>query len=461
MKKALAILLLVQSGLVFSQQSSTTDDMQLYRVLNNGLWGYIDASGAVRVPAQFDYAFPFRNGFSVVRSGPEREGLRAFISESGDLITDFRFDRAYHFVNGFGKAVVDGKWGFVTETGETLVTFIWDAAGTFSDGHVAVGTGSFRDRRWGLLDAEGRLVLPNAYRRLQYAGEGFWRVSVDGENWALFRPGEGVLQEFPYSRLGSFVDGYLVAERAQRADQDGEDAPLYEVLDARLEVVYSSRLRINAYSEGIAEIREGDRSQYRRVADDTVLGASEGYERAGRFTDGRAIVGIGDNWRERKWGVIAADGSYVVPPLFDGIERFSGEGLARVRVSGVYGFLDTSGRLAVPAVWERTGSFSDGLCPVMRDGKWGYIDSSGTLVIGLEYDRAWDFVDGYAVVRVGSRSEGTRYYIAPDGSVAFGRGFEWAYAFKGPLAHIAEGDFDEGSFGYINRDGEVVWDPRN
>lgn len=455
MKKVFAILLLVQAALVLSQQSATEGDTQLYRILDNGLWGYIDESGAIRIPAQFDYAFPFRNGFSVVRRGTERDGLRAFISESGDLITDFRFDRAYHFVNGFGKAVVDGKWGFVTAEGETLVSFIWDDVGTFRDGHVAVGTGSFRDRRWGLLDTGGRLVLPNVYRRLQYAGEGFWRISVDGDTWALFRPDERVPQEFPYSRLGRFTDGYLVAER------NGDDAPLYEVLDSNLEIVYSSRLRINAYSEGIAEIREGDRSHYRRITDDTIIGDSEGYARAGRFTDGRAIVGIGDNWRERKWGVIATDGSYVVPPLFDGIEPFTDEGLAQVRVSGAYGFLDTSGRLVVPAVWERTGSFSDGLCPVMRGDKWGYVDSSGTLVIGLEYDRAWDFVDGYAVVRVGSRSEGTRFYIAPDGSDAFGRGFEWAYAFKGPLAHIAEGDFDEGSFGYINREGEVVWGPRN
>lgn len=455
MKKVIAFLLLVQTVLVFSQQSSTEGDTRLYRILDNGRWGYIDPSGAVRVPAQFDYAFPFRNGFSVVRRGSEREGLRAFINESGDLITDFKFDRAYHFVNGFGKAVLDGKWGFVTEKGETVVPFIWDAAGAFHDGHVAVGIGSFRDRRWGLMDSDARLVLPNVYRRLQYAGEGFWRISVDGDTWALYHPNEQVPQEFPYSRLGGFMAGYLVAERIER------DAPIYEVLDSGLDLVYSSRQRINSYSEGIAEIREGDRSLFRKVTNDTIIGDSEGYTRAGRFTDGRAIVGIGDNWRERKWGVISADGSYLTPPLFDGIGPFSDEGLARVRVDGVYGFLDTSGRLAVPAVWEQTGSFSNGLCPVMRNDKWGYIDSSGTLVIALEYDRAWDFVDGYAVVRMGSRSDGTRYYITPDGSVAFDRGFEWAYAFNGQLAHIAEGDFNEGSFGYINREGYVVWGPRN
>jgi len=454
-KKSLAIFLLVQAGFVFSQQSSAHDDAQLYRVLDDGVWGYIDSSGAVRIPPQFDYAFPFRNGFSVVRRGSEREGVRAFISESGDLITDFRFDRAYHFVNGFGKAVIDGKWGFLTEDGETIVPFIWDAAGTFREGHVAVGTGSFRDRRWGLLDTEGRLVLPNVYRRLHYAGEGFWRISVDGDSWALVRPGDGAPQEFPYSRLGNFTAGYLVAERR------GEGAPVYEAIDSDHEVVYSSRLNIRTYAEGIVEIREGNRSQYRRATDDTIIGDSEGYAQAGRFANGRAIVGVGDNWRERKWGVIAADGSSVVPPLFDRIERFTEDGLARVRVNEMYGFLDTSGRLVVPAVWERTGSFSEGLCPVMRDGKWGYVDSSGTLVIDLEYDGASDFVDGYAVVRVGDRSGGTRYYIEPDGSVAFGRGFEWAYAFEGLLAHIAEGDFNEGAFGYMNREGSVVWGPRN
>jgi hypothetical protein len=49
-----------------------------------------------------------------------------------------------------------------------------------------------------------------------------------------------------------------------------------------------------------------------------------------------------------------------------------------------------------PSYW-----FSDGLVAVYKDGKWGYIDKSGAVVAPFVYDYADDFYEGRAWVRAG------------------------------------------------------------
>ena len=48
--------------------------------------------------------------------------------------------------------------------------------------------------------------------------------------------------------------------------------------------------------------------------------------------------------------------------------------------------------------WDEAGSFRGGFAAVCRDGKWGYINESGELAIPLVYDKAYDFNEGVALV---------------------------------------------------------------
>lgn len=75
------------------------------------------------------------------------------------------------------------------------------------------------------------------------------------------------------------------------------------------------------------------------------------------------------------------------------------EGLAAVKNQNEkIGFIDKTGVLVIPCVFDAAGDFCDGLCPVQKDGKWGYIDKSGNVVIPLEYDDAYGAGSGLASV---------------------------------------------------------------
>ncbi|MDR1341585.1 MAG: WG repeat-containing protein [Prevotellaceae bacterium] len=87
---------------------------------------------------------------------------------------------------------------------------------------------------------------------------------------------------------------------------------------------------------------------------------------------------------------------------YDKYESFS-EGLAAVVKNGKYGYINKSGKEAVPCVYTGGSSFSEGLAAVVKDGKYGYINKSGKELIPCVYTGAGNFSNGFAEVKHGEK----------------------------------------------------------
>lgn len=79
---------------------------------------------------------------------------------------------------------------------------------------------------------------------------------------------------------------------------------------------------------------------------------------------------------------LAAGYTEVIPCEYDEVWPFS-EGLAVVCVGdpydgGKWGYIDKTGKEVVPCKYDWVGSFSEGLADVKLNGKWGFIAVSGT-----------------------------------------------------------------------------------
>jgi len=151
------------------------------------------------------------------------------------------------------------------------------------------------------------------------------------------------------------------------------------------------------------------------------------FDDAKPFKFGFAPVKIGE-----KWGAINKNGQIVIEPKFTELWNFN-ENYARYFDGKLYGFIDTSGKLAFNSnylfagdfscgyalvklgEWEYTfidkngkqatsnkfmlaGTFRECFARVMINGKWGYIDNNFRIVLEPEYDFATDFRDGFAYV---------------------------------------------------------------
>ena len=119
--------------------------------------------------------------------------------------------------------------------------------------------------------------------------------------------------------------------------------------------------------------------------------------------------------KDSQWGFIDRTGKIAIPLQFDSANDFH-EGLALVAANGKKLFIDASGRIVITPQFDIVDDFSEGLAAVnigqtripnigviSNPGKWGYIDKTGKLVIPLKFTHAEDFSEGLAGVRDGDR----------------------------------------------------------
>ena len=147
----------------------------------------------------------------------------------------------------------------------------------------------------------------------------------------------------------------------------------------------------------------------------------------------------------------------IAEPRFERALPFT-SGFAAVEENGRTGFIDRSGRMAVPAIYDqlifsRIGAnvFSEGLAAVSLDGRFGYIDAEHGFVLPPRFHDASLFRDGIATV------------AADDGKTAMHRTGDFLFApvkadiglFFGGLAGFKPNRWVEYS-GVMNTAGAVV-----
>ena len=112
------------------------------------------------------------------------------------------------------------------------------------------------------------------------------------------------------------------------------------------------------------------------------------------------------------WGCIDETGKTITPFMFHDMGEVS-EGIARVRITNTWGFIDKTG-VIIPARYFSAGDFSEGLARVKNVfGEWGFIDKTGKEVIPFIYDEARYFCkDGKAKVKL----DGEVFYIDTKGN---------------------------------------------
>lgn len=68
------------------------------------------------------------------------------------------------------------------------------------------------------------------------------------------------------------------------------------------------------------------------------------------------------------------------------LEEFH-DGRAKIIENGKYGYIDTNGKLAIPAIYDRADNFINGGAIVQKDGKYGVINTNGNVLLPFEYTR--------------------------------------------------------------------------
>lgn len=141
---------------------------------------FIDKSGK-EVPTPENEADYFKSSseYSIVYKG-EKCG---FIDSSGKLVVPCEYDNLGQFSEGLAYAELNGKKGYVNTKGKLVIPCIYLIAGDFSDGLAYVCDES---GKYGYIDMTGKLIVPFLYDEAVDFREGLAPVKMDG-HWALLK----------------------------------------------------------------------------------------------------------------------------------------------------------------------------------------------------------------------------------------------------------------------------------
>ncbi len=181
------------------------------------------------------------------------------------------------------------------------------------------------------------------------------------------------------------------------------------------------------------------------------------------FSEGYAVV---RTWPEQEWGIIDRIGKITLQPENGEVNGLSPIGPVKQGLASIYaknkkyGFIDTSGKMVIPAKYNKVSDFSDGLAFASNDNGAGYIDRTGKMVIELPqlekdyYYTNWPFSEGMAPVRNSYGNQLSHGYVDTSGKMVIKTNFSAVSGFKYGLAVV--GDPKSPRRGVIDMNGKLV-----
>lgn len=301
----------------------------------------------------------------------EQNGLCGYINKTGKIIIPPQFDTCWNFSERFAGVIVNGKLGFIDETGKFIAQPIFNYDLTyFSEGFAYIRFGNYREgtEQVGFVNSKGQITILPAATTVYSFSEGL-AVFEKGGLHGYVDKNMNVVIEPQFKYAASFNDGL-----ARVTDQNGKDFYIDRTGRKELDTDGSD------FSEGLAffEVKDkylGSRYGFIDIKGNIVIKAQ--FRRADFFYEGLCAVQDEDT---DKWGFIDKTGKFVIKPQFEEVERFS-EGLAQVSINEKWGYINRKGQIVIPAEFEAVGDFENGIAAVKVDDDWNYyIDKKGKFI---------------------------------------------------------------------------------
>lgn len=139
----------------------------------------------------------------------KKDGKWALYSPDGTNMTGYIYDDAGEFENGLSAVSIksDGnlKYGYVNDSGDIVIPFMYSSAQKFKYGKAIVSVGSLH----GIIDIEGNAVIPFNYTGFNPSYDYNVIAAADkNSKWGLISFTNNVLTPFIYDYIFEFDNGY-------------------------------------------------------------------------------------------------------------------------------------------------------------------------------------------------------------------------------------------------------------
>jgi hypothetical protein len=332
----------------------------------NKKWGFLNARGVEIIAAQYDIVSSFKNGYCLVgklkpnETNPKIGSLYGVIDKTGVEVIPLKYDEAEfsmlsnsdYFIAKQGK-----KFGFVDIKTGNESGFKFSALSHFENGFAPAKDAE--SRKWGLVNVKGEWTADPNFDFVAHVGlNKIFQVSGPDGQWTLGNEiGQPAAEIYSYKRVqGATNFAYYSSGRLVVID-----GSKYGYVDDTLGVIIPFKYAdaSNFYND-VAIVNEG-----------------------GTKVRGSNLVNGGS------WKLIDRSGD-IVMELKD-VEEYQefSEGLAAVKVKGLWGFMNEKGVITIKPQWkEAPKPFKNGLAMVSNFPNWstkfGYINLQGKVIKATE-----------------------------------------------------------------------------
>lgn len=154
-------------------QGKNDQGMPLFWIREDGKYGYIDKTGKVVIPPQYENTMGFNEGVAATR----KDGKYGYIDTKGRWVIKPQFDFTYKFSEGLAMVRSGKMHSWIDRKGNTVIQPMEFEAVCegFNEGRCAVKRGG----KWGYIDRSGRMIVEPRFKKASKFSGGVAQVETD------------------------------------------------------------------------------------------------------------------------------------------------------------------------------------------------------------------------------------------------------------------------------------------
>jgi len=360
--------------LVVSFTSCRHRERHLFRIVQDGLVGYMDTAGKVVIPLVYKDGGDFSEGLAAVRVN----GYYGYIDVDGHIAIKAQYDFAEAFTNGIARVFVDGKPLFIDSYGKSVLGDSYRDVAWISTTRAIVTTTSRKDGVMNMITRS--LFIDTVYEGIAYECEVFRALSGDttlhGSPCVMDTLGNVIVPAGKYAYVDAFVDGI--------AEVHLHDPGAVGAIDTKGRLLFSRRMEdtcsiVSPFKSGVAQVILTKYWLPKPTMKDYMRPSSE-------FV------------RRNYYGYVDIYGHAI---MNDSVTAFNtefscGRAFVESPADGRYHVIDTRMRTIGRHTFKLRRDFENGYATVMNDDDaWGIIDTNGEYVVQPEYGHIEHVTDKY------------------------------------------------------------------
>lgn len=299
---------------------------------SNYKYGYIDSTGTLIGEYKYDEARDFHEGRAAVCIKVPRKLKWGFVDPQMNEVVPCQYFEVRDYRNGFAAVRDSAGWFFIDKNGKPLTSGRYIHIHDFEGTTAVVTEGKKHERKMGIIDAKGILIVPVEYDTIGPLSEGLRMVKQDSLYGFMNEKGKTKL-EMKYDGANSFLNGYASVSINHQ----------WGYIDKKGKMVLNFKYDwAGFYSEGLFAVRQNHKWGYVDRRDTIVIPLQ--FDSVGTITAGRFACRDGSAGRFG-WAIWNVERGMVFNSYVYAQPMINDDGSVMIAGGTMMELYDTSGRI--------------------------------------------------------------------------------------------------------------------